>query len=374
VGVSASVRQGGRELPKKVLWGPGVGQAGPAERAVQGFQEPSGVVLGPSGVVRLDVKKLAEGASYNDVRWLGVESRHFTALWIPAGGHGPAELRAIELAAEGADKARPASVALVAVGTSKDVGEIYIGPKDYYRLKGVGHELVQVVPVGEWIGPIVVFMMSVLRWLHAHVGNWGWSIVVLTVLISALMAPLRHYGIANGRKMAKISPEMKVIQERYRKVPFDKRQDMQTEMAALYAKHGMSMGTQMVLGCLPIVITMPFLIAVYRVLNVSIDLRGAEFLWMPDLSSRDPLYITPILTAASLFLTQRLTPTSMDPAQQRMMMIMPIVLMAISSSVPGGVNLYWAVSNMCSIVQQLVTLRILQAQEGGASAKGKGRR
>ena len=112
--------------------------------------------------------------------------------------------------------------------------------------------------------------MDLLRWVHGHVGNYGWSIVALTVLINLVMAPLRHYSIANGIKMAKLAPEMRVIQERYRKVPAldPRRQEMQKEMAALYARHGMSMGTQMMVGCLPLLLTMPFLIAFYRVLQV----------------------------------------------------------------------------------------------------------
>ena len=97
-------------------------------------------------------------------------------------------------------------------------------------------------------------------------------------------------------------------------------------MAALYARHGMSMGTQMVVGCLPLLLTMPFLFAFYRVLTVSIELRGAGFLWIPDLSQKDPLFITPVLMGGSMFVMQKMTPTAMDPAQQRIMMLMPVVL------------------------------------------------
>jgi YidC/Oxa1 family membrane protein insertase len=113
--------------------------------------------------------------------------------------------------------------------------------------------------------------MSLLRWVHGHVGNWGWSIVALTVLINLAMAPLRHYSVVNGIKMAKLGPEMRQIQDRYRKVPLmdPRRQEMQDEVAALYAKHGMNMGSQMLVGCLPLLLTMPFLFAFYRVLTVS---------------------------------------------------------------------------------------------------------
>ena len=179
------------------------------------------------------------------------------------------------------------------------------------------------------------------------------------------MAPLRHYSIANGIKMARLAPEMRVIQERYRKVPAldPKRQEMQKEIAALYERHGMSMSTQMLVGCLPLLLTMPFLIAFYRVLQVAIELRGASFLWIPDLSQSDPLFITPVLMGASMFVMQKMTPTAMDPAQQRIMMIMPLVLVVMFHAAPAGLNLYWLSSNLCSIVQQGVTLRILATHD-----------
>ena len=140
--------------------------------------------------------------------------------------------------------------------------------------------------------------------------------------------------------MAKLAPEMRVIQERYRKVPAldPKRQEMQQEIAALYERHGMSMSTQMLVGCLPLLLTMPFLIAFYRVLQVAIELRGASFLWIPDLSQSDPLFVTPVLMGVSMFVMQKMTPTAMDPAQQRIMMIMPVVLVVMFHAAPAGLE------------------------------------
>ena len=175
--------------------------------------------------------------------------------------------------------------------------------------------------------------------------------------------------------MAKLAPEMKVIQERYRKVPAldPKRQEMQKEVSELYARHGMSMGTQMAVGCLPILLTMPFLIALYTVLKVTVELRGAPFLWIPDLSHKDPLFVTPLLMGASMFLMQRMTPTTMDPAQQRVMMIMPLMFMAMFFAAPAGLNIYWLVSNLCSIVQQGITYRLLKGKEATPGGSRKAR-
>jgi YidC/Oxa1 family membrane protein insertase len=367
VQVAATVRQGERAIPCKLLWGPGLGMPTPEEMQVQGYQAPQGVVLEPRGIDRVAAAKVTESPRHvADARWVAVESHYFVAAMVPPRETGAVEVRGVTLPARDDKKAQVEPVAAVDLGTGSDPALVYVGPKDYEYLGRVGHRLKEVVPVGDWIGPIVVMLMSLLRWVHSLVQNYGWSIVLLTVLINLAMAPLRHYSIANGVKMAKIAPEMKVIQDRYRKLSLTdpKRQDMQTEMGELYARHGMSMSTQMTVGCLPLLLTMPFLIAFYRVLQVSIELRGASFLWIPDLSARDPLFITPVLMGASMFIMQRITPTTMDPAQQRVMMVMPIVFMVMFFAAPAGLNLYWLASNVCSILQQAVTLSIIRGREG----------
>ncbi len=374
VHVAVDVERGGRPLPAKVVWGPGLGNPTPEEMEVQGYHAPQGVLDGPRGVERVVPEKMGPVRTASDVRWAGVESTHFAALWVPPSVPGTVELRAIELPAGEDGRKRLGVGAAVPVSPGENA-LLFVGPKDHTLLSRLDHDLAAVVPVGEWIGPIVVPLMALLRWVHGWVGNYGWSIVVLTVLINVLMAPLRHYSIANGIKMAKLSPEMRVIQERYRKVPAldPKRQEMQEEIAALYARHGMSMSTQMLVGCLPLLLTMPFLIAFYRVLQVAIELRGASFLWIPDLSQRDPLFVTPVLMGISMFVMQRMTPTAMDPAQQRIMMIMPVVLVVMFHAAPAGLNLYWLSSNLCSVVQQAVTLRIIASHDERAQRKERRR-
>jgi YidC/Oxa1 family membrane protein insertase len=374
VRMAVDVKRGGRALPAKVVWGPGLGNPTPEEMEVQGYHAPQGVLDGLRGVERVVPDKIGPLRTVTEVRWAGVESTHFAALWVPPSVPGTVELRAIELPAGEDGRKRQGVGAAVPLGPG-ETALLFVGPKDHTLLSRLDHNLAAVVPVGEWIGPIVVPLMALLRWVHGWVGNYGWSIVVLTVLINVLMAPLRHYSIANGIKMAKLSPEMRVIQERYRKVPAldPKRQEMQQEIAALYARHGMSMSTQMLVGCLPLLLTMPFLIAFYRVLQVAIELRGASFLWIPDLSQRDPLFVTPVLMGISMFVMQRMTPTAMDPAQQRIMMIMPVVLVVMFHAAPAGLNLYWLSSNLCSIVQQAVTMRIIASHDERASRKERRR-
>jgi YidC/Oxa1 family membrane protein insertase len=374
VEVSGRVRRGGADLPTRVLWGPGIGNPSEADTEVQGYLPPQAVFLSAGQVERVAADKIGASRSVVDARWLGVESQYFAALFVPRRGGGHAELRAVEQPSrEGGTRRGP--VAVVDVAPAADGVWLYVGPKDHPTLAAVGHGLDKVVPVGDWIGPLVIGLMKLLRLVQERVGSYGWSIVLLTVLINLAMSPLRHYGIATGAKMAKLGPEMRAIQERYRRVPMldPKRQEMQQEMAALYARHGMSMSTQMTVGCLPMLLTLPFLFAFYRMLSTSIDLRGAPFLWIPDLSHKDPLFLTPILMGASMFIMQRMTPSTMDPAQQRIMLLMPLVMSAMFLWAPAGLNLYWFVANLCSIVQQAVTLRLLRRQEAPAARREKRR-
>jgi YidC/Oxa1 family membrane protein insertase len=365
----ARVRRSGQDLPLKVLWGPGVGNPTPAEREIRGYIGPQGVALSRGAVVLSPASALETARPVAEARFLGVESHYFAALWTPQQGLLAGQLRARPLPPfeDGTPRVGPEALAALAEGRVL----LYVGPKDYHVLAPLGRDLARVVPVGDWIGPLVVPLLSLLRIVHGYVGNYGWSIVALTVLINLVMGPLRHYSIKNGFKMAKLAPEMRVIQERYRKVPLNQRQQMQDEIQALYARHGMNMGTQMAVGCLPILLTMPFLFAFYKVLDISIDLRGADFLWISDLSQKDPLFITPLLMGVSMFVMQKMTPSTMDPAQQKVMMLMPLLLVVMFFWAPSGLNLYWLVSNLCSIAQQALTLRLLR---GEGKAEGKERR
>jgi YidC/Oxa1 family membrane protein insertase len=376
VEVRASVRRGGEAVPCRLVFGPGLGNPTAEERSVRGYQAPEGVALLGHSVERFAPKKLeAAGQSVRAARWAGLESHYFAVLFVGGTEGVTAHIRPVTLPTEEGKK--PEVVAAVAVEVPGDKPlELFVGAKDHQKLARLGHDLQRVVPMGEWIGPIAVVLLRLLRVVHGSVGNWGWAIVILTVAINMAMAPLRHYSIANGLKMAKLQPELKVIQERYRKVPLmdPRRQQMQEEMNALYTRHGTSMGTQMLVGCLPLLLTMPFLFAFYRVLSVSVELRGAPFLWIPDLSRPDPLYLTPVLMGVSMYAMQKMTPSTMDPSQQRIMMLMPIMLAGMFLWAAAGLNLYWLTANLWSIAQQIVEMRLLRPAGAPAGRKGKKRR
>jgi YidC/Oxa1 family membrane protein insertase len=195
------------------------------------------------------------------------------------------------------------------------------------------------------------------------VHNWGWAIVLQTIIINLVLLPLRLSQMKSALRMQKVAPQIKAIQKKYEKYGMrdPRKQEMNQEMAALYKREGVNP----VGGCLPLVIQMPFLFAYYSMLGAVIDLRHAPWAWVRDLSSPDPTYLLPIAIVASMFLVQRMTPQGvMDPAQQKMMNIfMPMMLGFVSLNLAAGLCLYWSVGNVISIVQQQVMNRTSLGRE-----------
>jgi YidC/Oxa1 family membrane protein insertase len=250
----------------------------------------------------------------------------------------------------------------VRVGGDPRPLDFFYGPKDFDILASVDRELVRAIHFG-WFAFLAVPLLRSLKWVNAFVGNYGWSIVILTVLINLAMFPLRHKSVVSMRKMQDLQPQVKAIQDRYAKlkVTDPARQKMNTELMNLYREKGVNPAS----GCFPMLLTMPVLLAFYALLSVAIELRGAPFaMWIKDLSTFDPYYVTPVLMGASQFLQTKMTPMTGDPAQQRMMMFMPLMFMVFFLWMPSGLVLYWLVSNVWTIGQQIVTNRLI-----GASSK-----
>jgi YidC/Oxa1 family membrane protein insertase len=245
------------------------------------------------------------------------------------------------------------------------VERLFVGPKALHILEKVrtntapgqlnGPDLSKVVDFGKYLGFIAKPLFLWLRWTHDHIiANWGWSIIILTVIINLVLLPLRLTSMKSALKMQKIQPQMKALQEKYKKYKMNdpKRADMNTEMAALYKEHGVNP----VGGCLPLVIQMPFLIAFYGMLAVAIELRQANWFWLHDLSAPDKLYIIPVLILISTIAMQRMTPQAgMDPTQAKMMtFMMPVFLGYISLRYASGLGLYWIVGNIIGFLQQMI--------------------
>ncbi len=347
--IEAQVKENGLVLPARVFWGPGFGQPSDEEKSLQGYLPPQVVEIDElDGEIRLPPSALLVPKTTR-ARLIGIENKYFAAIVSKEDG------TAVEATLGSATDGKDASVHILAAPPMA----LTVGAKDYERLKSLGMGLEKIVPVGSWIGPIVVPLTRALRAVNARVGNYGVAIVILTIGIALAMAPLRHLAILSSAKMAKVGPQIRAVQERYKRLSLTdpKRQQMQKEIAEVYEKNGIDMVRQTAAGCLPTLLTMPFLFAFYRMLDISVDLKGAPFFWIPDLSLKDPLFITPLLSGLSMIAMQKLMPApAIDPAQQRMMMLMPVIFSGMFAWAPAGLNLYWFVSNLAATAQQLLAM------------------
>jgi YidC/Oxa1 family membrane protein insertase len=247
---------------------------------------------------------------------------------------------------------------------------IYVGPKTLQVLEsipvasiqGAPRDLRSLVNFG-FFGVIARPLFIWLRWTYQHwVPNWGWAIVIQTFIITMVLVPLRISQMKSALKMQKVAPQAKAIQEKYKKYTMrdPRKQDMQKEISELYKTHGVNP----IGGCLPLLIQLPFIWAYYKMLGGAIDLRHAHWLWIHDLSSRDPYLILPALMVGSMFLIQKMTPQAgMDPQQQKMMNYMPLFTGFIFYNLAAGLNLYYAEVNLIQVVQQLVMNRTSLGRE-----------
>jgi YidC/Oxa1 family membrane protein insertase len=309
---------------------------------------------------------------------VGVSAHYFAGLMVPEkDGRYAAALRRDVLEWEhedGSTRPREFISAALEAANAPLLFTLYVGPKEQERLAELGPGLEGVVDYGSWMRYLAVPLRAGLLWIHDYVGNYGWSIVLLTIAINIVLIPLKHHSYVSMRKMQKLGPQIKRIQERYKKLkPTDpRRQDMNKEVYDLYREHNVSP----VSGCLPMLLMIPFFFAFYRLLMVSIELRHAPFvLWIQDLSAFDPYFVLPILMGASQVAIQKLSPqTSADPMQARMMMLMPIVFVFILAWAPAGLVLYWFVNNLVSLVQQGVTNRYLSTHPTEEAASGSAKK
>lgn len=243
-------------------------------------------------------------------------------------------------------------------GDSRDMAafRLFVGPKDTEVLRKSGPEMMALINYGMFkffCEPLFL----ILKWLYSFSKNYGVAIILLTILINIALFPLRYKSMQSAQKMSKVQPQMKAIQEKYKKLkPTDpKRQEMNREVMDLYKQHGVNpLG-----GCLPLIIQLPFFYAFYSMLSVAIELRQAPFaLWIKDLSAYDSTFVLPILMTISMVVMQKMTPTpSSDPVQAKMMMAMPLVFGIMLAFTSSGLVLYWLTSNLVGIGQQALMNR-----------------
>jgi len=223
----------------------------------------------------------------------------------------------------------------------------YIGPKDFLILKGINPDLVHAIEYG-WFTFAAAPLFQLLMFLHGIAGNWGWAIVLLTLIIRLVLFPLTFKGMISMQKLKEVSPKVKELQAKYKGDP----QRMNAAVMELYKKEGANpLG-----GCLPLLMQIPVFFAIYRVLLNAVELKGAEWiLWINDLAHMDPYFVLPILMGASMYYQQRITPSNFtDPMQEKIFRFLPVIFTFFFVTFPAGLVLYWLMNNIFSIAQQFV--------------------
>ena len=309
-------------------------------------------------VAKLDTPRVLQGK----VEFAGVENQYFLLAWLP-------DERQQEVRVRRDDHGAPEVVVTPVSGLFS--GVLFAGPKDHAILLGYGRGLVDTMSFGIF-GFLSVGFLAALKWIHSSTGNWGIAIILLTAAIRVLLFPLNHKSAVSMKKMQAVQPKMKAIQERYQdraKKDPQVRNRMNQEIMQLYKTEGVNpMG-----GCLPLVVQMPILFAMYTLFANAIELRHAPFLlWITDLSQPDTLFTIPLfgwalpirplalLMGGTMFWQQRLTPQVGDPSQRQIFMLMPVIFTMMFYSFPAGPVLYWLVNNLFTIAQQVVTNRMME--------------
>jgi YidC/Oxa1 family membrane protein insertase len=239
---------------------------------------------------------------------------------------------------------------LNAAGDGTVAGEAFFGPKETRLLDQYG--MGEALQFGGF-SLIARFFLTALIWLNKFTHNYGFAIIVLTILIKIVLYPLQHKSIVSMKKMQKVQPKVEGIKAKYKKSKTDaeQRQKMNVEMMELYKREGINP----MAGCLPLVLQLPILWGFYNLLSRAIELRGAPWiLWIRDLSEKDPTFILPILMTATMFIQTYITPATGDPAQRKIFLMMPLVFGFMFKDFPSGLVLYWLVQNILTITQQLI--------------------
>ena len=361
IAFSATVENGGLALNPTVLWGPGLADSGAQAGGGSFFtgnyiQPPQGIYHRDGSVERITGGDLGEQPVHEgQFRFAGIDDHYFMAAALNTG---PArvEFRPTPLAGPDETERLLVSQSFTFPQPPQSV-QFFYGPKQFDVLRSVDAELVRAINFGIF-GWLAVPLLGALQWIYGFAGNYGWSIVLLTLLINVTISPLRHKSVVSMRKMQAVQPQMKAIQDRYAglKKTDPARQKMNTEIMALYKEKGVNPAS----GCLPMLLQFPVLLAFYSMLSQSIELRGAVFgFWINDLSQPDPYYVIPVLMGVTMLWQTKITPSTADPAQQKIMMLMPLMFMVFFLQAPSGLVVYWFVSNLWAIGQQYFTIWVI---------------
>jgi len=342
IDLSTRVTRAGQAVPFRIALGAGTGPATEATRA--DFLYPKASVYGDRGVVHYYVNDAEEAVAIPVAGWVSVDTQYFARILLSE------TLSDARVSTVGWTLPDGTGAQLVSASASAGEARLVVGPKASEFLDTIDASLSEVIDYGI-LAILVEPLLFLLKAVYGVVKNYGFAIIILTFLINLALIPIRYKQIVSMQKMSALQPKMKEIQNRYKNVAAKdpKKQEMNKEVMALYQEHGVNpLGS-----CLPLLVQMPFLIAFYQMLSASVELRGAPFiLWIQDLASYDPLYVTPILMGATMVIQQKLSPAAGDPTQRRLMMLMPVIFTVFFLKVASGLALYFLFSNLFGILFQ----------------------
>lgn len=353
VQITSSIDANGARVPHFLAWRGGFGDLATPNPAAQ-----SSEVYYDSSTDKVDHHKAKDAkngplTADGTFGWVGLEDQYFAAVLLPAESGSLKTTIYDDQVKTPFNNSEESFVGLAAGGEGENRFSVYLGPKEIETLRRLSPKLESIVDFG-WFWFIAKPLYFSLRWIFDNwVHNWGWSIIVATVIINMLLFPLKLANLKSMRKMQALQPEIAKINEKYKNLSLrdPKQAEKNAEMMALYQKAG----TNPMSGCIPMVIQMPFLFAFYKVLYVSIALRGANWLWVTDLSQPETIAIRilPVLLVITGFIMQKMTPmTTVDPTQQKTMMFMPLMMGFIFYQAQSGLVLYWLTGNLVGIAQQ----------------------
>ncbi|MFA7532644.1 MAG: membrane protein insertase YidC [Castellaniella sp.] len=295
-----------------------------------------------------------------DNGWIGMVQHYFASAWVP--GQGEQRTNEVLRLDEHLYAIRAIQhLGAIAAGDSLTTeARLWVGPQDQKAMSALAPGLELVVDYG-WLTIIAKPVFKLMTWIHSMIGNWGWTIVVLTLLIKAVFYPLSAASYRSMAKMKLVGPRLKNLREQYG----DDRAKLNAAMMEMYRTEKINpLG-----GCLPMLVQIPVFIALYWVLLGSVEMRGAPWVgWITDLSVRDPWFILPAFMMATMFLQIKLNPTPPDPMQARIMMVMPLVFGGMMFFFPAGLVLYWCVNNAISIIQQRYIMHRIDKEAAAAKA------
>jgi YidC/Oxa1 family membrane protein insertase len=351
--VSSEVTDNGVPVPHLLAWRGGFGDMTVPSPAAA--QQSIHYDAAAGKLVKTSAKDAKNGPvpAIGQFSFAGMEDTYFTAVFLP--GNNTTEIQTFNDQAPTPFNAAKEQLAGAAVG-GQGVNRfpLFVGPKDLDIMKKVNPKLELAVDFG-WFSVIAKPLFLIMHWLNdTYVHNYGWAIIVMTIFINFALFPLKITSMKSMKKMQALQPQITAINDKYKNVGMrdPRKQEQNQEVMALYQKHGVNpLG-----GCLPMALQMPFLFAFYAVFRIAIEMRGASWLWITDLSRPEALaiHILPVAMIISQFVQQKMTPTQpgADPAQQKVMMLMPVMFGVMFWSAASGLVLYWLTSNLVNIGQQ----------------------